>query len=277
VSFPAGTEEFASVCPFLGLADDADSHATYATDAHRCYNLQNPTRIATNHQETYCLGANHVTCPVFQGQGIAAAGKGAPAAPAAAAAAGAAATGAAAASRSPFQRTPPATQDAPAGRPAGRTDRPLRSPGALSPRPRAGGISLPVATIGLFALAAIVIGLAFWIQSIVGDDDNGSLSPADTLATNQANASRTAQGGGNRTTTPTAGSPTTPANGSRTPGASATTPAGGGQVYTIKSGDSCYGIAEQFDIDIDDFLAANNFTLENQCQDLQPGQNVRIP
>ena len=51
-------EEYSAVCPYLGLADDADSHATYATEAHRCYRLTNPTRIATPHQENYCLGAN---------------------------------------------------------------------------------------------------------------------------------------------------------------------------------------------------------------------------
>lgn len=262
VSFPAGTEEFASVCPFLGLADDADSHATYATDAHRCYNLENPTRIATNHQEAYCLGANHVACPVFQGQGIAATGK--------------AAVPAAAAPTSPFDRRPAAQREAPAGRPAARTDGPARTPGALSPRPRSGGISLPVATIGLFALAAVVIGLAFWIQSIVGDDDN-QLTPGETLATQQAAASRTGQAGG-ATTTP--GSPTTP-GGTRTPGAGsptagATTPSGGGQTYTVQPGDSCFGIAQTHGISVEEFMQVNNFTDES-CNELQPGQNVRLP
>jgi len=62
--------EFGQICPYLGLTDDSDSHATYATEAHRCYRLPNPTRIAAGHQETYCLGNNHVSCPVYQGEGI---------------------------------------------------------------------------------------------------------------------------------------------------------------------------------------------------------------
>src|SRR6185312_6761800 len=90
VTFPADQEEFGGVCPYLGLADDADSHATYATEAHRCYRLPNPTRIATGHQETYCLGANHVSCPVYLGEGVP--GAAAPAAAATAAGAAAAPT-----------------------------------------------------------------------------------------------------------------------------------------------------------------------------------------
>src|SRR5690606_9359570 len=67
-------EEYSAVCPYLGLADDADSHATYATEAHRCYRLPNPTRIAPPHQELHCLGANHVTCMVYRGEGVPGAG-----------------------------------------------------------------------------------------------------------------------------------------------------------------------------------------------------------
>src|SRR5688572_30956957 len=62
--------DLSAVCPHLGLADDADSHATYATEAHRCYKMPNPTRIAGGHQETYCLVAAHTTCPIYTGEGI---------------------------------------------------------------------------------------------------------------------------------------------------------------------------------------------------------------
>ena len=51
MSYPTADDEMSGVCPYLGLADDADSHATYATEAHRCYRLDNPTRIAANHQQ----------------------------------------------------------------------------------------------------------------------------------------------------------------------------------------------------------------------------------
>src|SRR5689334_622509 len=141
VTGPNGQDEFAAVCPYLGLADDADSHATYATEAHRCYRLTNPTRIASPHQETYCLGANHVSCPVYLGEGVPQTQRpatGAAAAGAATAAAGAAAVTEEAPVRGPRagQRPRPATEPRPK-RPAG---------GTLGPRPRSGGISMPVAT-----------------------------------------------------------------------------------------------------------------------------------
>ena len=36
------SEETTAVCPFVGLADDRDSHANYSTAAHRCYRLPEP-------------------------------------------------------------------------------------------------------------------------------------------------------------------------------------------------------------------------------------------
>ena len=56
MTLQSGQDEFGAVCPYLGLADDADSHATYATEAHRCYRLPNPTRIATGHRRRTALG-----------------------------------------------------------------------------------------------------------------------------------------------------------------------------------------------------------------------------
>ena len=72
MSLPPESEgsEAAAVCAYLGLVDDGDLHATYATDAHRCYRLPNPTRIASQHQESFCLTADHTSCPIFQGEGV---------------------------------------------------------------------------------------------------------------------------------------------------------------------------------------------------------------
>jgi hypothetical protein len=281
VTYPDGPDDetATATCPYLGLADDAESHATYATDAHRCYRLENPTRIAAGHQDQYCLSDAFTSCPVYQGQGIAAAAPRSGASPAAAApAAGAARSAGGSARRSPFgggrSGGEPGAQR---GRPS--PERPQRT-GTLSPRPRPGGISLPVATIGLFVLAVVVIALAFWIQSIVGGNGDGNLTPADQLATQQALASLTPAGGartvtpGPGTGTPTGtGTPATPGPGTptRTP-----SPGNGARTYTIASGDNCSSIAEQFDVSLQDFLRINNLT-EETCQQLQIGQVVRIP
>ena len=150
-------EEFSAVCPYLGLADDADSHATYATEAHRCYRLANPTRIAAPHQESYCLGANHVTCPVYLGEGVPGAEQRAPRSQAAMPPPEPPTVR----GPKPGARQPFGGGRAPAGAAAGggapRPQRRQPNAGTLGPRPRAGGVSMPVATIGLFALAVVVI------------------------------------------------------------------------------------------------------------------------
>ena len=275
-------EEYSAVCPYLGLADDADSHATYATEAHRCFRLPNPTRIATPHQEKHCLGANHVTCPVYLGEGV-------PTTGGAQRAAGASATGAAAAGAATAATPePPVKGPRPGQRPRPQQEqRPKRptSAGALGPRPRSGGISMPVATIGLFALALVVVGLAFAIQNLVGDDNDDDPSPADTVATAAAlNSTRTAQAGGstqppqtqttqapNGTRTPGSGTPAA----SRTPG-TGTPPAGGGDTYTVQAGDICGTIASDHDISLQELLDANDMT-EADCNTLRVGQELKIP
>jgi LysM repeat protein len=290
VTFQPGPDEFGSVCPYLGLADDADSHATYATEAHRCYRLPNPTRIATGHQETYCLGANHVSCPVYLGEGVPGV---------AAAAAGAA--GAALPSRTPTPRSAPPqreTQDrgaAPARpRPPGSqgTDRGQRRPkdaGTVGPRPRAGGVSMPVATVGLFVLAIVVIALAFAINQLVGGDGGAKISPADTVGTQTAQKTIAAGGGGQQTrpagpttpaTTQTPGTGQTPGSG-QTPGAGTTpgispTAGAGAKTHTVVSGDTCGAIAIDKNITLQQLLDANKIT-EADCSKLSVGQVLKLP
>ena len=271
-------EDFSAVCPYLGLADDADSHATYATEAHRCFRLPTPTRIAAPHQESYCLGANHVTCPVYLGEGVPQTQRPAAAAPVAA---GVAAAGAAAAETPAVRGPRPGQREATPTQPRAR--RPANA-GTLGPRPRAGGISMPVATIGLFALALIVIALAFAIQRIVDDDDGGGISPADVVATTAAlNKTQTATAGGGNPTQPAATTPagqtpgqTPNATTTRTPGAGTpTTAAGGAATYTVKSGDTCGGIAADNGITLAALLAANNMT-EQDCSSLDVGQVLKL-
>lgn len=276
-------EEYSAVCPYLGLADDADSHATYATEAHRCFRLPNPTKIASPHQESYCLGANHVTCPVYLGEGVPQT-QSAPPPPAISALPLESGSG-----ESPV-RGPRAGQ---ARRPGGADSQRARKPGGsgtLGPRPRAGGISMPVATIGLFALAIVVVALAFAIQRLVGDGDTSSVSPADAVATRDAlNKTRTAQAGGGNQTQPPQTTQTQQPAGSQTPGASQTgtvsrtttattsgTPGSGAKTYTVKSGDTCGGIAEANGTTLAALLVANNLT-EAACTTLAVGQILKLP
>lgn len=285
MTFQPDQDDFGAVCPYLGLADDADSHATYATEAHRCYRLPNPTRIATGHQENYCLGANHVTCPVYLGEGV----PGAAAAGAGAAARASAPTMARAPSPVQTVRGPQARDNGGARRPAapqrdGRPapQRPRRpNPGTIGPRPRSGGISMPVATIGLFVLAIVVIVLAFAIDQLVGGGDGGQLSPAETVGTQTAQ--QTANAAGQQTqpagqTSPaanqTAGA--SPSAASKTPGASSSAAAGGAKTWVVKSGDYCSTIAEASNITLQQLLDANKMT-EADCNDLKVDQVLRLP
>ncbi len=268
MSFPSNQDEFPNVCPYLGLADDADSHATYATEAHRCYRLETPTRIATNHQESFCLGANHPTCPVFRGEGVASTTSAVAPTPLDRGPRG----------KAPREQTP---REPKAPRSAGATaERPAR-PGSLNPRPRTGGISMPVLTIGLFVLAGVVIALAFWIQSVVGGDDNSAISPAD-VSRSQLAASRTNTAANTTTTTPRPGTPTvttgtqtgTPRTG--TPATTTTTPTNGAKTYTVVDGDNCGIIADDNNTTVEQIQALNP-TINADCTNLEVGQVIKLP
>lgn len=278
-------EEYSAVCPYLGLQDDADSHATFATEAHRCFRLTNPTKIAAPHQEAYCLGAEHVTCPVYLGEGLPRGQQPPAAAPLPPSAPPPPPSG-------PTVRGPKRGEAAPtrsrprdaAGGPARPARRPT-DPGSLGPRPRGGGVSVPVATIGLFALAVVVIALAFAIQQLVGDSGDDTISPSDAVATRNAlNQTRTAQAGTGSDTTPTQPATgqtpgtTTPGTGSPTaaPGTPAPTGTSGGTTYIVQSGDSCFSIAEANGVELQAFLDANGLT-EADCANLNIDDEVIIP
>jgi LysM repeat protein len=66
-------------------------------------------------------------------------------------------------------------------------------------------------------------------------------------------------------TTPTAG------NG----GISGPTPKPSGREYTVKSGDTCAGIAQSYSVDVNQFIALNG--IDANCQNLKAGQTVKIP
>jgi hypothetical protein len=55
-----------SCCPHLGLEEDRSSHFSYPEDAHRCFASGRAVPIELEHQEEFCLGANHPACPDFE-------------------------------------------------------------------------------------------------------------------------------------------------------------------------------------------------------------------
>jgi LysM repeat protein len=156
----------------------------------------------------------------------------------------------------------------------------------MSPRPRSGGISMPVATIGLFALAIALVALAFLIQRALSGGDGDEITPAESFQTTEAQRmTQTAQaGGGAQTQTPGAGTTETPGTG-ETPGVTTTpdgedptnTPTGGnggGTTYTVVSGDTCSAIAQEFDTTVQAIIDAND--LDAECS-LDIDQVLTIP
>ncbi len=148
---------------------------------------------------------------------------------------------------------------------------------------------MPVATIGLFALAVIVIALAFAINNLVGGGgDDSNLSSADVVATRAAEkASQTAKAGGAPTnapvqtqtpgtTAPGAATATLAPGQTRTTVAGSATPGGAAKTVTVKSGDTCGAIATANNITLQQLLTANNKS-EDDCTRLQVGDVLKLP
>jgi LysM repeat protein len=143
---------------------------------------------------------------------------------------------------------------------------------------------MPVATIGLFALALIVIGLAFAIDRVVGGDGDDNITPADVVATAAAlNKTQTATAGGGEQTQPPATTATNQPGGNQTTAPTTTgtrtptagTPAAGG-TYVVEAGDTCGAIAAENDVTLAELLDANDMT-EADCSSLDVGQELTIP
>ena len=52
-------------CPYVGLLDDAQSLAAYASVMNHCYRLKEPKSIKLDYQQQYCLTTAHKRCLVF--------------------------------------------------------------------------------------------------------------------------------------------------------------------------------------------------------------------
>jgi LysM repeat protein len=131
---------------------------------------------------------------------------------------------------------------------------------------------MPVATVGLFALAIALVALAFLIQNALSGGDDNQLTPEESFQTTTAlNATRTAEAGGGDETQPvqtqTAGTGET-----QEPGQTQTNEpeptntqggGGGGTTHTVVSGDTCGAIATQFDTTVPEIIAAND--LDEDC------------
>ena len=55
----------ASICPYLGLLDDADAHLNYPSFENRCYATIAQESIPLSEQAVFCLGGQYKSCPRY--------------------------------------------------------------------------------------------------------------------------------------------------------------------------------------------------------------------
>ena len=53
-------------CPYLGLADDSDTHLTFASAAHRCRAGRMTRSIDLAHQAAFCLSGSYPSCKRYR-------------------------------------------------------------------------------------------------------------------------------------------------------------------------------------------------------------------
>ncbi len=278
---PEGSEAV-EACAYLGLAEDGDLHATYATDAHRCYRLASPTRIATHHQENFCLSANYASCPVYQGEGVEATTQ-QPAEPAATAAA---TTGMADGEEGlvePADESEGAFEPAAASTPmAATTERMAAASRGMTSAMRGlrrpsleGELSMRAATVSLFVLAAIVVVIAFLVNREIGGDDAAAVPAATEAPASTPTPAATEAPTPAPTPVPTA----TPTPIPTEPPTPVPTEPPAVSTYIVQPGDTCGAIASEFDLTLDELIAANPdlaLTEEGGCP-IFPDQVLTIP
>lgn len=259
----------AATCPYLAAAAGA-WRATGPSSGHRCVAQDPPAAISRDQQRSFCLSAQHVTCPVFR------------ALPATQrhtsteAAAGAPGAGATAVSvlggRWQYRATAPVVLEGP--------------PWALDPRVlvrsrRLGAVVLVLLMVIAFALVAFarIPGL---LPSGIGvgptASDVGGTPHSSNEPTSAAPASPTATPAPSLTATPMGSveaATATPAPATATPAATAQeTPAATPQTYTVRRGDTLSSIARQFGTTVDALVAANGIA---DPSIIRVGQTLIIP
>ncbi len=53
------------ICPYLGLPHDPQTPALFPSERNFCHRVRPPQAILASHQQSYCLVAEHQSCPVF--------------------------------------------------------------------------------------------------------------------------------------------------------------------------------------------------------------------
>ena len=54
-----------SICPYLGLIDDAETNATFPYEGNGCHRVKPPVLISLTYQQASCLSPAHTNCPGF--------------------------------------------------------------------------------------------------------------------------------------------------------------------------------------------------------------------
>lgn len=279
-----------TVCPFVAFADERDLRAAEPDHRHRCYAEAPPAPRALAHQSRYCLSPTFTDCPIFQDWAAREAARVSdapapsvatsgglfeePVATARDAGSAAGAEGAAGESRAGHaafeeyaaareQAYQPAEDEddedltdddmvaspAPAMREWERV-RPRRDYPRLGRSRRRSPVLIGLVVLAVAALALFL--LPSFLRGLFGG------GPA---------ASPTATALGSGSAAPT-GSPTAPGSPTPTPGPTQL-------VYVVKSGDTLTKIANEFDVTIEELLAANpEITNPNA---ISVGQPIVIP
>jgi hypothetical protein len=60
-----------TICPFLGLREDASSSLAFPSDSNYCHRCQPKAAVIHSHQEEFCLNGKYHECPVFSREEIA--------------------------------------------------------------------------------------------------------------------------------------------------------------------------------------------------------------
>ena len=54
-----------TICPYLGLIDDAKTNATFPFEGNACHQAKPPVLISLTYQQTSCLSPAHTNCPGY--------------------------------------------------------------------------------------------------------------------------------------------------------------------------------------------------------------------